>query len=77
MIASTVVTTSAMSFTRVLAGPPRCSDRTIRRLKDWAEAGTGERLHALALRAYDQVIGLELGDIPVDGCMTSMPSTLP
>jgi hypothetical protein len=51
-----------------------CSDRTIRRrLKDWAEAGTGERLHALVLRAYDQVIGLELGDIAVDACMTKAP----
>jgi hypothetical protein len=53
---------------------PGCSDRTIRRrLKDWAAAGTGEDLHALALRAYDQVIGLELGDVPVDGCITKAP----
>lgn len=51
-----------------------CSDRTIRRrLKDWAGAGAGERLHALALRAYDLIIGLELGDIPVDGCITKAP----
>jgi hypothetical protein len=51
-----------------------CSDRTIgRRLKEWAAAGTGERLHAQALRAYDLVIGLELGDIPVDGCITKAP----
>ena len=45
-----------------------CSDRTIRRrLGDWAEDGAGERLHALALRAYDLIIGLELGDVSVDG----------
>jgi hypothetical protein len=51
-----------------------CSDRTIRRrLGYWAEAGTGERLHALALRAYDLIIGLELGDVSVDGCMTNAP----
>jgi DDE family transposase len=51
-----------------------CSDRTIRRrLGDWAEAGAGERLHALALRAFDQIIGLELGDVSVDGCMTKAP----
>jgi hypothetical protein len=50
---------------------PGCSDRTIRRrLKDWAAAGAGERLHALALRAYDLIIGLELADVPVDGCLT-------
>jgi hypothetical protein len=49
-----------------------CSDRTIRRrLKDWAAAGTAERLHALALRAYDLIIGLEPGDVAVDGCMTN------
>ena len=28
---------------------------------------------ALALRAYDQMIGLELGDIAVDGCITKGP----
>ncbi len=51
-----------------------CSDRTIRRrLKERAAAGTGERLHALALRAYDLIIGLELGAVPVDGCMTKAP----
>jgi len=51
-----------------------CSDRTIRRrLKDWATAGTSERVHALALRAYDMIIGLELGDICVDGCVTKAP----
>jgi hypothetical protein len=51
-----------------------CSDRTIRRrLDDWAEAGTGERLHALALRAFDLIIGLELSDVSVDGCMTKAP----
>jgi hypothetical protein len=51
-----------------------CPDRTIRRrLGDWAEAGAGERLHALALRAYDLIIGLELGDVSVDGCMTKAP----
>jgi hypothetical protein len=37
------------------------SDRTIhRRLKTWAALGIGEQVHALALRAYDQMIGLEL-----------------
>jgi hypothetical protein len=32
-----------------------CSDRTIRRrLQEWAAAGIGEQVHALALRAYDR-----------------------
>ena len=40
-----------------------CSDRTIRRrLKNWAEQGIGQQVHALALAAYDQIIGLELAD---------------
>lgn len=30
-------------------------------------------MHALALRAYDQMIGLELGDVAVDGCITKAP----
>ena len=53
---------------------PGCSDRTIRRrLKDWAGRGIGEQVHALALRAYDQIIGLELADVAVDGRMTKAP----
>ncbi len=51
-----------------------CSDRTIRRrLKAWAVLGIGEQVHALALRAYDQMIGLELSDVAVDGCITKAP----
>jgi hypothetical protein len=53
---------------------PGCSDRTIRRrLRQWAAWGPGELLHAAALRAYDQMIGLELADVAVDGCMTKAP----
>src|SRR5262249_18980063 len=36
-------------------------------------AGYGEKVHALALRAYDQIIGLDLGDVAVDGGMTKAP----
>jgi hypothetical protein len=53
---------------------PGCSDRTIRRrLAEWADLGIAEALHAAALRAYDQIIGLELGDVAVDGCLTKAP----
>jgi Transposase DDE domain len=53
---------------------PGCSDRTIRRrLKQWAALGIAQRVHALALAAYDQVIGLELADVTVDGRMTKAP----
>jgi hypothetical protein len=38
-----------------------CSDRTIRRrLTQWARLGLGERLHAVALAAYDLIVGLDL-----------------
>jgi transposase len=51
-----------------------CSDGTIRRrLKEWAAAGLSEQVHALALRAYDRMIGLELDDLAVDGCLTKTP----
>jgi transposase len=54
---------------------PGCSDRTIRRrVKQWAERGISERVHALALEAYDRMIGLGLSEISVDGCITKAPS---
>ena len=57
-----------------IAGPG-CADATIRRrLKEWAAAGLSERVHALALAAYDRMIGLELDDLAVDGCITKAPS---
>jgi transposase len=54
---------------------PGCSDATIRRrLKEWAAAGLSEQVHALALEAYDRMLGLELDDLAVDGCITKAPS---
>jgi hypothetical protein len=51
-----------------------CSDRTIRRrVQEWAQAGVGEWVHAVALHAYDMIIGLDLADISVDGCITKAP----
>ena len=53
---------------------PGCSDRTIRRrLAEWAEAGLAQKLHALVLAQYDRVIGLDLGDVAVDGCIATAP----
>lgn len=53
---------------------PGCSDRTIRRrVRDWAEAGLMPRLHAIVLAAYDRMIGLDLGNVAVDGCITKAP----
>jgi len=51
-----------------------CSDRTIRRrVREWAEAGLAEALHALTLKQYDRMIGLELADLAADGCITKAP----
>lgn len=51
-----------------------CSATTLRRRRDeWIAAGIMERLQALVLDAYDQMIGLELHDIAVDGCITNAP----
>ena len=53
---------------------PGCSDRTIRRrVREWAEAGVAQRLHALALEQYDRMVGLDLADLAVDGCITKAP----
>jgi hypothetical protein len=53
---------------------PGCSDRTIRRrLHEWAEAGLAEALHTLVLQQDDRMIGLEVGDLAADGCITKAP----
>ena len=53
---------------------PGCSDRTIRRrLDNWADAGVGEQLLRTALAGYDQMIGLDLDDLSVDGSITKSP----
>jgi hypothetical protein len=36
--------------------------------------GIAEQIHALALQAYDRMIGLGLAEISVDGCITKAPS---
>ena len=56
-----------------IAGPG-CSDRTIRRrVQEWARLGLAEVVHTLALHAYERMIGLELDDLAVDGCLTKAP----
>jgi transposase len=53
---------------------PGCSDRTIRRwVHAWAEAGLMPQLHALVLAQYDHLIGLNLRQVCVDGCITKAP----
>jgi len=55
---------------------PGCSARTIRRrVEEWAAAGVSVTLHLIALACYDRMIGLELTDLVVDGCITKAPGT--
>jgi len=54
---------------------PGCSDRTIRRrLQEWAALGRAEQVHLLTLEAYERMIGLDLEELAVDGCITKAPS---
>ena len=51
-----------------------CSATTLRRRRDeWIEAGAMEALEVLALESYDRIVGLELSDVAVDGCITKAP----
>lgn len=51
-----------------------CSATTLRRRRDeWILAGVMDTLQGLVLEAYDRIIGLELSDVAVDGCITKAP----
>jgi transposase len=51
-----------------------CSATTLRRRRDeWITAGVAEQLRLLVLAAYDQLFGLELEHLAVDGCTTKAP----
>jgi transposase len=51
-----------------------CSSTTIRDCRDeWIQLGLFARLELLILAAYDRMVGLDLGDLAVDGCITKAP----
>jgi transposase len=51
-----------------------CSATTLRRRRDeWIAAGVMDALQQRVLAAYDQRLGLALGDVAVDGCITKAP----
>jgi transposase len=51
-----------------------CSESTLRRRRDeWIACGLMETLREISLKAYDRLIGLELADLAVDGCITKAP----
>jgi transposase len=48
-----------------------CSATILRRRRDeWIEEGVMAHLRKMVLEAYDRFIGLLLGDLAVDGCIT-------
>src|SRR3954464_11534067 len=51
-----------------------CSTTTLRRRRDeWIAAGLFEALRRSMLAAYERLIGLDLADVSVDGCITKAP----
>jgi transposase len=51
-----------------------CSATTLRRRRDeWIAAGVFAMLERLVRDSYDRMIGLDLRDIAVDGCITKAP----
>jgi len=51
-----------------------CSATTLRRRRDeWITAGVADQLRLVVLAAYDQLFGLELAHLVVDGCTTKAP----
>lgn len=51
-----------------------CSATTIRTRRDeWISAGIFTRLEQICLEAYDQIVGLDLTNITVDGCIVKAP----
>lgn len=51
-----------------------CSATTLRRRRDeWIASGVMEKLQQIVLDAYDWMIGLDLCDVSVDGCITKAP----
>jgi transposase len=56
------------------AADQTCSATAIRDRRDeWIELGLFEAIETITLQSYDQIIGLALENIPVDGCHTKAP----
>jgi transposase len=51
-----------------------CSATTIRnRRNEWIDAGVFDALEQICLEAYDRIVGLELENLTVDGCIVKAP----
>jgi transposase len=63
---------SGMGYERV--ADASCSATTLRRRRnEWTAAGVMDTLLREVLAAYDQMVGLELVDLPGDGCTVKAP----
>ena len=51
-----------------------CSATTLRRRRDeWIELGAMDALEKIVREAYDRLVGLDLGEVAVDCCLTKAP----
>jgi len=51
-----------------------CSSTSIRNRRDeWIDAAVFEALEQICLEAYDRLVGLDLADVAVDGCIVKAP----
>jgi len=51
-----------------------CSATTLRdRREEWIESGVMDELREMVLEAYDRFIGLEVGEMAIDCCITKAP----
>lgn len=67
-----LVLVSALSYEKV--ADTTCSATTLRDRRDeWITAGAFEQLEWLCLEAYDRIVGLDLDDVCVDGCIVKAP----
>lgn len=61
-----------VAYVKIADAP--CSATTIRRRRDeWIDAGIFTVVEQICLDGYDQMIGLELEDLVVDGCIVKAP----
>ncbi len=55
-------------------GDSTCSATTIRDRRDeWIAADVFDQLEQICLQAYDQIVGLDLSSVAVDGCIVKAP----
>lgn len=60
------------SYTKI--ADSTCSATTLRTRRDeWIQAGIFEELEQICLESYDRIVGLDLANLSVDGCLVKAP----